>query len=63
MRAISIIYRRELGTYLRSHSAIVSREMGIPSIVAIAGVMRQLKDGDEVEMNGSTGVVKKINHD
>jgi hypothetical protein len=31
--------------------------------VAIAGVMRQLKDGDEVEMNGSTGVVKKINHD
>lgn len=48
---------------LLSHSAIVSREMGIPSIVAIAGVMRQLKDGDEVEMNGSTGVVKKINHD
>jgi rifampicin phosphotransferase len=48
---------------LLSHSAIVSREMGIPSIVAIAGVMRQLKDGDKVEMNGSTGVVKKINHD
>jgi rifampicin phosphotransferase len=48
---------------LLSHSAIVSREMGIPSIVAIAGLMRQLKDGDEVELNGSTGVVKKINHD
>ncbi len=48
---------------LLSHSAIVSREMGIPSIVAIAGVTRQLADGDEVEMNGSTGVVKKINHD
>ena len=48
---------------LLSHSAIVSREMGIPSIVAIAGITRQLKDGDEVEMNGSTGVVKKHNHD
>ena len=48
---------------LLSHSAIVSREMGIPSIVAIAGITRQLRDGDEVEMNGSTGVVKKINHD
>jgi pyruvate,water dikinase len=48
---------------LLSHSAIVSREMGIPSIVAIAGITRQLRDGDEVEMNGSTGVVKKLNHD
>jgi pyruvate,water dikinase len=48
---------------LLSHSAIVSREMGIPSIVAIAGITRQLKDGEWVEMNGSTGVVKQIEHD
>jgi rifampicin phosphotransferase len=45
---------------LLSHSAIVSREMGIPSIVSIPGVMRWLNDGDEVEMDGSTGVVRKI---
>jgi len=48
---------------LLSHAAIVSREMGIPSIVAIAGITQQLKDGEWVEMNGSTGVVKKIQHD
>jgi rifampicin phosphotransferase len=48
---------------LLSHSAIVSREMGIPSIVAVAGLTRQLKNGEWVEMNGSTGVVKRIQHD
>jgi pyruvate,water dikinase len=37
--------------------------MGIPSIVAIAGITRRLKDGEWVEMNGSTGVVKKTQHD
>jgi rifampicin phosphotransferase len=45
---------------LLSHSAIVSREMGIPSIVSIPGVMQWLNDGDEVEMDGSTGVVRKV---
>jgi pyruvate,water dikinase len=48
---------------LLSHSAIVSREMGIPSIVAIPGITRQLQDGDEVEMDGGKGVVKRIRHD
>jgi pyruvate,water dikinase len=48
---------------LLSHSAIVSREMGIPSIVSIPAITQQLKDGDLVEMNGSTGIVKRINHD
>ncbi|MCK4608232.1 MAG: phosphoenolpyruvate synthase, partial [Gammaproteobacteria bacterium] len=42
---------------LLSHSAIVAREMGIPAIVAIPNLMQILKDGDEVEMNGATGVV------
>jgi phosphohistidine swiveling domain-containing protein len=37
--------------------------MGIPSIVAIAGITKRLKDGDEVEMDGGTGVVKLIPHD
>lgn len=48
---------------LLSHSAIVAREMGIPAIVAIDGVMDWLKDGDVVEMNGSTGVVRKITNE
>ena len=45
---------------LLSHSAIVSRELGVPAIVSIDGVTTWLKDGDYVEMNGSTGVVRKI---
>ena len=43
---------------LLSHAAIVSREMGIPCIVGIEGLMARLKDGDEVLMDGSTGVIK-----
>lgn len=45
---------------LLSHSAIVAREMAIPAIVSIAGVTRWLKDGDQVEMNGSTGIVRRV---
>jgi rifampicin phosphotransferase len=45
---------------LLSHSAIVAREMGIPAIVSLPGLMHWLKDGDWVELNGSTGVVQRI---
>ncbi len=45
---------------LLSHAAIVAREMGIPAIVSIPGVTDWLKDGDRVELNGRTGVVKKM---
>jgi pyruvate,water dikinase len=48
---------------LLSHSAIVSREMCLPSVVSIPAITKQLTDGDEVEMNGSTGVVKRMRHD
>jgi pyruvate,water dikinase len=46
---------------LLSHSAIVARELGIPAIVSIAGVTAWLETGDEVELDGSTGVVRKLN--
>jgi len=45
---------------LLSHSAIVSREMGIPCIVGVTGLLRTLKTGDLVEMDGSTGVIKVL---
>lgn len=45
---------------LLSHSAIVSREMGIPCIVSVDGLLRTLKSGDEVWMDGSTGEIKKL---
>jgi rifampicin phosphotransferase len=45
---------------LLSHAAIVARELGIPAVVSIAGLTRWLKDGDVVEFDGSTGVVRKL---
>lgn len=46
---------------LLSHAAIVSREMNIPCIVGIDGLMEQLQDGDELLMDGGTGIVKILN--
>jgi len=45
---------------LLSHSAIVSREMGIPAIVSIPHLTQWLQDGDWVELDGSTGLVRRI---
>ncbi len=46
---------------LLSHSAIVARELGLPAIVALPGVTRWLHDGDLVEMDGGSGIVRRIN--
>jgi len=51
----------ERGSIL-SHSAIVAREMGIPAIVGVNNLLATLNDGDEVEMDGSTGEIRIINH-
>lgn len=45
---------------LLSHSAIVSREMGKPCIVSVTGLLKTLKTGDEIEMDGSTGTIRII---
>lgn len=45
---------------LLSHSAIVARELGLPTIVSLAGLTTWLKDGDWIEMDGATGVVIKL---
>jgi pyruvate,water dikinase len=45
---------------LLSHSAIVSRELGIPGIVSIEGLTSWLNDGDLVELNGTTGIVRRL---
>ena len=44
---------------LLSHSAIVAREMGLPCVVAIPGLLDTLEDGEVVEMDGTTGVVRR----
>lgn len=43
---------------LLSHSAIVSRELGIPCIVGVTGLLRTVKTGDEVVMDGSAGTIQ-----
>jgi rifampicin phosphotransferase len=45
---------------LLSHSAIVARELGLPAIVGLEGLSEWLRDGDWVEMDGSAGVVRKV---
>jgi phosphohistidine swiveling domain-containing protein len=45
---------------LLSHSAIVAREMGLPCVVGIAGLLETLRDGEEVEMDGTTGMVRRF---
>lgn len=47
---------------LLSHSAIVSREMGIPCIVSVDGLLRTLKTGDRIIMDGRNGTIKIVNH-
>ncbi|MCP3872021.1 MAG: hypothetical protein GY699_02555 [Desulfobacteraceae bacterium] len=47
----------ERGSIL-SHSAIVAREMGIPTIVGIPNLLNLLKDDQVVTMDGSTGELK-----
>ncbi|MFA7253963.1 MAG: PEP-utilizing enzyme [Patescibacteria group bacterium] len=45
---------------LMSHAAIVSRELGIPCIVGTKIATKILKDGDMVEVDANTGIVKII---
>ena len=40
-----------------SHSAIVSREYGIPCVVAIDNVTNLLKDGQRIRVDGTKGIV------
>ena len=40
-----------------SHSAILARALEIPAVVAVNGLLEQVKDGDTVVLDGSTGEV------
>ena len=41
------------------HAAIVSREYGIPAIVSCTGIMNEIKDGEIITINGTTGEIRK----
>jgi phosphohistidine swiveling domain-containing protein len=58
MKKASAIIAEEGG--LTSHVAVISRELGVPTIVGVENVTRILKDGDKVEVDANKGVVKKL---
>jgi len=45
---------------ITSHAAIVSREMGVPCIVAAKGLLSMVKDGDAIQLDIEEGKIKKI---
>ena len=45
---------------LLSHSAIVAREMGLPCVVGVPGLLDTLRDGELVEMDGATGSIVRL---
>lgn len=45
---------------LLSHTAIISRELKIPSIVGVENVLDIIKTGDIVKMDGSNGTIEII---
>ena len=45
---------------LLSHTAIISRELNIPSVVGVHNVCNILKTGDRVRLNGNTGEIEII---
>jgi len=58
MRKASAFITNEGG--IISHAAIVAREMKKPCIVGTKTATRVLKDGDKVEVNANSGIVKKL---
>ncbi len=43
-----------------SHAAIVAREFGLPAVLNVKGATRALGTGDEVEVDGTGGVVTRV---
>src|SRR6185436_8588453 len=45
---------------LTCHAAVVSREFGIPCIVALKNAMKNFQDGEMIEVNADKGLVTKL---
>jgi pyruvate,water dikinase len=45
---------------LLSHAAVISREYGIPAVLAAAGASEKIHDGDEVIVDGAAGTVEIV---
>ena len=40
-----------------SHGAIVAREFGLPAVAGLPGVLRQVRTGQKLRVDGTTGTV------
>jgi pyruvate,water dikinase len=49
----------ERGSVL-SHTAIIGRELGIPTVVAVPGATSRIADGQLLEIDGATGLVRLL---
>jgi phosphoenolpyruvate synthase/pyruvate phosphate dikinase len=45
---------------LLSHSAVLARELGIPAVVGVAGVVNFLRDGELVRIDGTEGTIQLL---
>ncbi len=45
---------------LLSHTAIISRELGIPAVVGVEDLMSTVQSGDTIRIDGATGTVKIV---
>lgn len=43
---------------LLSHTAIIGRELGVPTIVGVAGATELIKSGDRIELDAFTGTIR-----
>ncbi|HKF48277.1 MAG TPA: PEP/pyruvate-binding domain-containing protein [Terracidiphilus sp.] len=57
-RAAAIVV--ETGGFL-SHGSIVAREFGIPAVANVPGILAVLRDGERIEVDGSTGRIVRLN--
>lgn len=43
-----------------SHSAVLARELGIPAVVGVPGLLATVHDGEQVRLDGTTGTVELL---
>lgn len=60
MRIASAIVTEKGG--VTSHAAITARELGIPAVVGVSGIMDSIMDGEILKVDGSRGIVEVIEH-
>jgi rifampicin phosphotransferase len=49
----------ETGGYI-SHGAIVARELGIPAVVNLPGILEQLQTGEQLDVDAMRGIVRRL---